>query len=288
MFLRGVGLIIAGALLLSHTSVCAESYVRVLKNGVVYYSFSGRAHTPPQPAVVNPPPRQWAPPNPRTWAIIPEPDQSDNLRPSLIKAVNRMESSYHPKASSSEGTPDLTQMTQGQAHDSQGDDFSQNIWLAPRYLGRLWAKIGALASLPSALTTPGLRRHDHQQAPPPIPEAQALVREACNNFLRYAQGQSAPSSQRQWAPKRGPVPNRLGYCFPVAQPCSFRDSWGEGRSSGRQHHAVDIAAQEGTRVYAATSGVIQTLATFPEAGLTLILSGQDGKAYGYMHLQRLR
>jgi murein DD-endopeptidase MepM/ murein hydrolase activator NlpD len=283
--LSGVWLIIVGVLLLGHTPVLAESYVRVLKKGVVYYYFSDREHAPPKQTATNPPPHQWAPPNTQTSAIIQETDQSYNLWPSLIKAVRQMESSHHPKALPSKGIPESTQLKLGKANNLEDDDFCENMWLAPRYLGRLWAKIGFLSRHMSNMHNSSLRRPDRHPALPPGPEAQALVRQAYNNFLQYAQEQLPAVDQMQRGLTRLPTPNRPGYCFPVAYPFSFRDSWGESRSGGRHHRAVDIFAREGTKVYAVTSGVIHTLSISQEGGITLILSGQDRKGYGYMHLQ---
>ncbi|MGQ9920496.1 MAG: peptidoglycan DD-metalloendopeptidase family protein [Desulfobacca sp.] len=86
-------------------------------------------------------------------------------------------------------------------------------------------------------------------------------------------------------PGNAKVPHLGPYCFPVAQPFSFQDSWGDPRDGGaRTHRATDIGAPEGTEVYAVTSGVIQTLGTFNRAGITIFLRGHDGRGYAYMHL----
>jgi hypothetical protein len=97
-----------------------------------------------------------------------------------------------------------------------------------------------------------------------------------------------PGSGEQGArpplPGNSKVPQVGAYCFPVAQPFGFRDSWGDPREGGRHHKATDIAAPEGTEVYAVTHGVIHAMGTFNRAGNTIILRGQDGRGYAYMHL----
>ena len=164
-------------------------------------------------------------------------------------------------------------MQAGNASDPQ-----ENMWTAPRYLGWLWAKTGCRSPLALAASNPGSRRPDLQQNLPPIQDIQALVRDMCKNFLTYAQ--AVPAGADFLADS-----NPLSYCFPVAPPYTFRDTWGDWRSGGRFHHAVDIVACDGTPVYAITSGVIHTLATWNSAGISLFLRGQDGRVYGYMHLQ---
>jgi murein DD-endopeptidase MepM/ murein hydrolase activator NlpD len=147
------------------------------------------------------------------------------------------------------------------------------------------AKIGCRPPLTLVLSNPGSRRPGRHQALPPLEGTRALVREICHNFLKDAQEQHPQLGLVKPGADRFAASNQPGYCFPVAQPFSFRDSWGEPRGGGRYHQAVDIFAWEGTPVYAITAGVIQSLAMMQEAGITLFLRGQDGRGYAYMHLQ---
>ena len=269
--------------MLGHTSVLAESYIKVWEKGVIYYYFSDRNRPQPRQAGTNTLAPQRVRLNPPTKGSLPEAkafsrgtDQPHNLWPLLIKAVTRMESGRHP-----EGAPDLGQIRLRKADDFPAvntSDPTENIWTGPRYLGGLLAKIGYRSPLASVAHNLGSRRQGCPQDLPPIQEIQALVRDVCKNYFKYAQ-EVGPGPDR-FAMSNDPI-----YCFPVAPPYSFRDSWGDPRSGGRVHRAVDIVAADGTPVYAITAGVIHTLETWPEAGISLLLQGQDGKGYGYMHLQ---
>lgn len=200
-----------------------------------------------------------------------------------------MESKFNTKASSPQGAQDLMHLRLGKANDLQivnPGDLTENIWMGPRYLGRLWGKFVERQSLALEAYNAGRQRVHRHPDLSPIRETRALVRDVCNNFLKYAQEQHPELGQGQPGSYRLTGSNQFGYSFPVAPPFSYRDTWGEYRGGGRYHHAVDIFAPEGTPVYAITAGVIHKLAIWPGAGITLLLRGQDGKGYGYMHLLR--
>jgi murein DD-endopeptidase MepM/ murein hydrolase activator NlpD len=291
-FLRRIWPIIVGVLLLGHTAAPARPYLRVCKKGVIFYYFSSREHSQPQETGLNTTARRPLRPQPLTVttpmemaALIPNPDQRHNLRPWVIKAVTRMESKFSTKASSPQGAQDLMHLRLGKTNDLQivnPGDLTENIWMGTRYLGRLWGKFESRAL---EAYNGGSQRVHRPLDLSPVRETRALVRDVCNNFLKYTQEQHPELGQGQPG-YRFTGSNQLGYSFPVAPPFSFRDTWGEYRSGGRYHHAVDIFAPEGTPVYAITAGVIHQLAIWRGAGITLLMRGQDGKGYGYMHLQR--
>lgn len=74
-----------------------------------------------------------------------------------------------------------------------------------------------------------------------------------------------------------------GMSCPVAGPNSFIDSWGYPRPGGRTHEGTDIMAASGTPVVAITDGRITFEGYGMTAGKWLILSGDDGHSYWYMH-----
>jgi murein DD-endopeptidase MepM/ murein hydrolase activator NlpD len=294
-FLKAAGLIIAGVLLLGHSTVLAESYIKVWEKGVIYYYSSGRKPSQPGQAKIITPGSQRVRFTPPTRGILPgaqafsrQTSQPYNLRPLLINAVTRMDAKRSPEAASPGGAPDLRRLRLGKANDSQvvnSSDPQENMWTSPRYLGRLLAIIGYRSPLASGAHNLVSQPQGCPQDLPPIQEIQALVRDVCHNYLTYAREEQPHLGQMHPGADRFVMSNDPVYCFPVAPPYSFRDSWGDSRSGGRIHRAVDITAVEGTPVYAITSGVIHTLATWSEAGISLLLQGQDGRGYGYMHLQ---
>jgi murein DD-endopeptidase MepM/ murein hydrolase activator NlpD len=76
-----------------------------------------------------------------------------------------------------------------------------------------------------------------------------------------------------------------GMACPIAALNSFIDSWGYPRSGGRTHQGTDMMAAMGAPVVAITDGRITYEGTGVTAGKWLILSGDDGHSYYYMHNQ---
>jgi len=72
---------------------------------------------------------------------------------------------------------------------------------------------------------------------------------------------------------------------PVAGPVSFTDTYGAPRA-GHTHQGVDMMGAYGTPIVAITSGTITYSGYGSSAGYWLILSGDDGNQYWYMHNQQ--
>ena len=76
--------------------------------------------------------------------------------------------------------------------------------------------------------------------------------------------------------------------FPVQPPCWFVDNWMEPRAGGRAHEGVDIAATEGSPVYAVVAGTIGKVyldAPGLRAGNAIRLVQADGTYFFFAHLR---
>jgi peptidoglycan LD-endopeptidase LytH len=70
---------------------------------------------------------------------------------------------------------------------------------------------------------------------------------------------------------------------PLAVASDFVDSWGDGRSGGRRHEGVDMAAPRGTAVLAANSGFAEFKVS-GAGGNAIWLTAPNGDKFYYAHL----
>ena len=70
-------------------------------------------------------------------------------------------------------------------------------------------------------------------------------------------------------------------------PSQLHDTFNQARSESRQHHALDIAAPQGTPVLSTTDGVVTKLFQSDRGGITLYELDPSGRyVYYYAHLMR--
>ncbi len=258
-----LSLLLSFLLLLAYMPAEAASYLRVTKKGVIFYYFDQRGEIRPEAPPSRPEGRLPRPRPPRTAAVALPPVEPPQLVWQFLPAETVTAATV------------ADQPTPLSIHDLL---TVLGFFLPPR--------------LPAVL--PEAAPPDDQTvdltAAPLLPRVNELT---CGRLLFLT------ASGRLWRgfdrgnpahmfplPGGGSAVRQVAgiYCFPVAQPCTFRDSWGEPREGGRWHKATDIAAAEGTEVYAVTSGVIHAMGFFNRAGNTIFLRGHDGRGYSYMHL----
>jgi murein DD-endopeptidase MepM/ murein hydrolase activator NlpD len=79
-----------------------------------------------------------------------------------------------------------------------------------------------------------------------------------------------------------------GFVFPVADPHTFTEDFGDPRLPGTEfahfHEGCDVVAAEGTELYAAERGVITQVSSSLLGGTQLWLKGESNTSYYYAHL----
>jgi soluble lytic murein transglycosylase-like protein len=186
----------AGLLMDNAVPVQAEPYLRVRKNGVIYYYFANKESNSPERTFrtyrrirVNPAPAQRRLTPQELEPLIQEACRPHNLPPSLVKAVIRVESNFNPAATSPKGAQGLMQLMPGTADDlmvADPYDPGENVRGGVRYLSMLLEKFNYRLPLALAAYNAGPQRVSQRQEVPAIPETQGFVHDVCNEFLKYS------------------------------------------------------------------------------------------------------
>jgi soluble lytic murein transglycosylase-like protein len=176
----------------------AEPFIRVYKQGVVYYYFSNKDDMNSLVSLGNRINNQSRINRPLARSKLSaqelEPwvkwaSQNHNIPPALIKAVIKVESNFNPAATSPKGARGLMQLMPGTAEQLQVADpydIQENIRGGTRYLGMLLQKFNNNLPMALAAYNAGSQRVQRCQGIPPIKETRGFVRDVCTNFLQYS------------------------------------------------------------------------------------------------------
>lgn len=192
MLLALIGILVFGGANINNAY--ADPYIRVCRNGVIYYYFANRINEQKFNNKIN---RPWRIHPPQSFKklspqeldpMIKSASQQHNLPDALIKAVIRVESNFNPAATSPKGAQGLMQLMPGTAEQLQVTnpyDVRENIWAGTRYLGMLLQKFNNNLPMALAAYNAGPRRVERCQGIPPIVETQNFIRDVSTNFLKY-------------------------------------------------------------------------------------------------------
>jgi soluble lytic murein transglycosylase-like protein len=189
-------LMLSGIILAGHTRTGqAEPYVRVCKNGIVYYYFSSREEKNTRQALEASGISRVILPQARRLSVkdleplIQEASRQHHLPPALIKAVIRVESNFNPAATSLRGAQGLMQLMPKTADELQvvnPYDVQENVWAGTRYLGMLLRKFNYRLHMALAAYNAGPQRVEKCQDVPAIKETKDFVRDVFTNYLKYS------------------------------------------------------------------------------------------------------
>ena len=199
-----------------------EPYLRVCKNGVIYYYFSNcqvdsSSQTLPGPQRTRPsaPLAQRRLSPQELEGLIQEASRCHNLPAPLVKAVIRVESNFNAAAKSSKGAQGLMQLMPDTADElmvSDPYDPRENIWGGVRYLRMLLDKFNNRLHLALAAYNAGPQRVSQYQQVPPFQETQGFVYDVCTQFLKYSGEQRTTNKASLGTPPSAGnnLPNNLG------------------------------------------------------------------------------
>ena len=183
--------------------VHAEPFMRVYKEGIIYYYFSNKYDINSLGTLGNRINNQSRINRPLSRSKLSaqelEPwvkwaSENHKIPTALIKAVIRVESNFNPSATSPKGAQGLMQLMPGTAEQlqvSNAYDIRENILAGTRYLGMLLQKFNNNLPMALAAYNAGPQRVARCQGIPPIKETQGFVRDVCTNFLQYS-GEPTP------------------------------------------------------------------------------------------------